>query len=88
MKFKLAAALALTLALPILAHTAALAETKATISSASPADACATAPKAADGTPTDCPAAKPGKLGTNIVPLAGSDHDSEGESEGADGDSD
>jgi hypothetical protein len=75
---------ALALALPILA------ETTATISGTPPADACGTAATTTDGSTSapaaDCPAAKPGKLGSNIIPLAGSDEDSEGEDEGGDND--
>ena len=87
MKIKRAAAAliigsALTLAMPILA------DTKATISATPPADACATAAQTAGGKTTapatNCPAAKPGKLGSNIIPLAGSGDDSDDEEEAED----
>ena len=84
-----AAALLLMLAVPVLTIPVQ-AETTATISN-TPADPCADAAKTADGsaTATDCPAATPGKLGSAIKPLAGSDHDAEGEDEdGEDGDKD
>ena len=74
------AALVLAVAVPVLAQTTA------TITQ-SPADACATAGTATDGTAkaTDCPEAKPGKLGSNIIPLAGGESGGE-ESEGGEDD--
>lgn len=75
--------LALALALPVLA------ETKATISSTPLAEACGTSAQATDAGPSaNCPAAKPGKLGSNIIPLAGSGEESEAEGEDEGGDND
>lgn len=70
-----AALLVLTLAIP------ALAQTKATIS-AGPTDPCA----ATNGNakPTDCPAAKPAKLGAGIIPLAATDTESGDVADGED----
>jgi DNA-binding transcriptional regulator YdaS (Cro superfamily) len=71
-----AAALVLALAIP------AFAQTTATITQG-PADTCGAAVTATDGTvpATDCAAAKPGKLGSGITPLAASDSE-QGEAEG------
>ncbi len=67
-----AAALVLALAIP------ALAQTTATITQG-PADACAATSGSAK--PADCPAAKPAKLGSGIIPLTASGSES-GEDEG------
>lgn len=76
------AALVLALAVP------GVAQTNATITQG-PADKCADTGTATGGAaaPADCAAAKPGKLGTNIIPLAATDGGSEGtETEGGDED--
>ncbi len=73
------AAVALALAVPVLAQTTA------TITQG-PADTCADATNATAPT-ANCPATKPAKLGTNIIPLASGEGQSEGEGgEGGDED--
>lgn len=76
-------AIALALALPALSHSA-LAQSTATIS-ADPAAPC-TVPADGSGTDKACPPMQNGGLGSKIKPLAGSDHESEGDHDGEDDD--